>query len=122
MPARHMFLLATVLAPTVLSLAYAPCGLLAVGLCGGLVAVLLSTLLRQPQQVRQAVTQQTQALLRAQAALQQQLTAYAQAHEALRLAKEAAEWANRAKDVFLVNISHELRMPLNAIVGYSEML
>ena len=42
--------------------------------------------------------------------------------EALRLAMDAAETANRTKSQFLANMSHELRTPLNAIIGYSEML
>jgi signal transduction histidine kinase len=40
----------------------------------------------------------------------------------LRLARDAAEAANRAKSAFLATVSHELRTPLNAIIGYSEML
>ncbi|MBI5365574.1 MAG: PAS domain S-box protein, partial [Planctomycetes bacterium] len=42
--------------------------------------------------------------------------------EALRVAMDATEAANRAKSAFLANMSHELRTPLNAILGYSEML
>jgi signal transduction histidine kinase len=44
------------------------------------------------------------------------------AESALREAKEAAEVANRAKSTFLRNISHELRNPLNSILGITEAL
>ncbi len=37
-------------------------------------------------------------------------------------AMEAAEEANRAKSVFMNNMSHELKTPLNAIIGFSDLL
>ena len=40
----------------------------------------------------------------------------------LKQAMEAAEAANHAKSGFLANMSPELRTPMNAIIGYSEML
>ncbi|MGB1275640.1 MAG: sensor histidine kinase, partial [Nannocystaceae bacterium] len=37
-------------------------------------------------------------------------------------AQVAAESANRAKSAFLANMSHEFRTPLNAIIGYTELV
>lgn len=45
-----------------------------------------------------------------------------QSEKDLRIAKEKAEEANQAKTAFIANISHEVRTPLNAIVGFAGLL
>jgi len=40
----------------------------------------------------------------------------------LRRAKESAEAATRAKSEFLAHMSHELRNPLNGVLGYAQLL
>ena len=54
------------------------------------------------------------ALRRHQASLEQTV---AERTQALSIAKELAEAANRAKSTFLANMSHELRTPLNGVLG-----
>jgi two-component system cell cycle sensor histidine kinase PleC len=52
----------------------------------------------------------------------QDVTAQTEHAIALREAKESAEQAYASKSRFLANMSHEHRTPLNAIIGFSDMM
>ncbi len=55
-------------------------------------------------------------------AVKEDITERKRLEAALRLAKEAAEEANRAKSSFLANMSHEIRTPMNAILGFTQLM
>ncbi|MCM1296113.1 MAG: HAMP domain-containing histidine kinase, partial [Muribaculaceae bacterium] len=69
---------------------------------------------------------QEQASLRKQEVLNRQLeesnTMLTQARDSAEQAFQIAEGANRAKSSFLSNMSHDIRTPMNAIVGFSSLL
>jgi signal transduction histidine kinase len=84
-------------------------------LSAALVALLLSSSTRRQAYARRLVDQRT-------AELREALAEQERLQEGQRLAREAAETANRAKDEFMSRMSHELRTPLNAVLGFAQLL
>lgn len=58
----------------------------------------------------------------AQSALRREIARHLATAEKMREAKEEVERASAAKSVFLAKMNHQLRTPLNAVIGYSEIL
>ena len=61
-------------------------------------------------------------LTRQKLALEAQNEALTTQGEALRIAMNQVEGANRAKSTFLAQMSHELRTPLNSVIGFANIV
>lgn len=61
-------------------------------------------------------------IVSSQSELEQEVKRHRETERELRMATEQVERATLAKSEFLAKMSHELRNPLNAIIGYSEMM
>ena len=82
---------------------------------GGVAAWLL-VLAQESRRVAQEETRRQTGLLMSE------IRAHRRTDAALQRAKEVAENASLAKSHFVTNINHELRSPLNAILGYAQLL
>ena len=84
----------------------------------------VTAMLRQRSSDRMVL--QEQANLRRQeemnARLEQSNTMLAQSKEAAEQALQIAETANHAKSAFLGSVSHDIRTPMNAIIGFTTLL
>lgn len=73
-----------------------------------LILYILYLFFRRTRRLKDALLKEREALL--------------ESEKNLRIAKDKAEEANQAKTTFIANISHEVRTPLNAIVGFASLL
>ncbi|MEX8507159.1 MAG: sensor histidine kinase, partial [Leptothrix ochracea] len=71
------------------------------------------------QQSRRVAQEEAQ---RQTQALQDEIARHRQTDLALQEAKRRADAANQAKSRYITTISHEMRTPLNAILGYAQLL
>ena len=74
------------------------------------VAVILLTILKLLQKARKA-----------EAAAKKAANDTQELNAKLQVAVEKAESANHAKSTFLFNMSHDIRTPMNAIIGYADL-
>ena len=83
----------------------------------GIAALIIFLLVRDVRRTKKEMLEKEEA----QKVLEEKNRLLAQSKEALSDALIAAEHANRAKTTFLNNMSHDIRTPMNAIVGFTAL-
>jgi signal transduction histidine kinase/CheY-like chemotaxis protein len=83
---------------------------------GGAIAAWLLVLAQESRRTAEEETARQTGLLMAE------IRAHQRTDAALQRARDRAEHANQAKSRYVIGLSHELRSPLNAILGYAQLL
>lgn len=81
-----------------------------------------SELKRHRDHLEEMVTERTRELELSNQQLKQEIARREQVEVALKKAQAGAEAANLAKSRFLANVTHELKTPLNGILGYTQIM